>query len=352
MDPRDIRIDDYDYVLPEERIAMHPLAERDSSRLLVCRGDRLQEDLFRNITDHLPPDSLLVFNDTRVIEARMFFATPGGGLAEVFLLEPFRHGGDMAAALSAKGTADWLCLVRGAYKWKDGRRLEARSEGSNGPIVITASLIQRDGDGFRMRFEWTPLEMNMAEVLHHCGRIPLPPYIRREPDEKDNERYQTVYAAREGSVAAPTAGLHFTDAVLNKLDSSGFKRAGVTLHVGAGTFRPVKAERMAEHDMHREYMEVGLDTLRQLRDCETPLVAVGTTSLRTLESLYWMGCRVHRNPSMRCRPPNGSPMNREVRPTFPQGIRWPPCADGWNAVNQTVCSHRRASSSPPVTVSG
>lgn len=298
MDPRDIRIEEYDYALPEESIALHPLPERDASRLLICGGDGLREDMFRNIADHLPSGSLLVFNDTRVIEARIFFVTQGGGLAEVFLLEPLRHGGDMAAALSAKGSAEWQCMVRGASKWKQGRRLEARVEGPEGPVVLTASLIERDGDGFHMRFEWTPPEMNMAEVLHHCGKIPLPPYIRRAADENDTERYQTVYAAREGSVAAPTAGLHFTDAVLEKLEASGMKRAKVTLHVGAGTFKPVKAERMAEHDMHREYMEVGLDTLRQLRDCESPVVAVGTTSLRTLESLYWMGGRVHRDPAL------------------------------------------------------
>lgn len=298
MDPRDIRIEDFDYALPADRIAMHPLAERDASRLLVCRGESLEEDIFRNIADHLPTDSLMVFNDTRVIEARLFFVTPGGGLAEVFLLEPLGHGGDMAAALSAQGGAEWLCLVRGVDKWKDGRRLEAMAEAPNGPVVLKASLIERDGDGFRMRFEWSPPEMKMADVLHHCGRIPLPPYIRREADEKDTERYQTVYAAREGSVAAPTAGLHFTDAVLKKLDSSGIRRTRVTLHVGAGTFKPVKADRMAGHDMHREYMEVGGETLRMLRDCKTPLVAVGTTSLRTLESLYWMGCRVLRNPSL------------------------------------------------------
>ena len=298
MDPRDIRIEDFDYTLPEERIALHPLPERDASRLLVCTPGGMREDAFRNIADHLPAESLLVFNDTRVIEARLFFVTPGGGLAEVFLLEPFAHGGDMAVALSAKGGADWYCMVRGASKWKEGRSLETVADTTNGPLLLRASLVERQQDAFLMRFEWTPPETPLSEVLHHCGRIPLPPYIRREADESDAERYQTVYASKEGSVAAPTAGLHFTDAVLERLDGSGMKRTRVTLHVGAGTFKPVKAERMSGHDMHREFMEVGLDTVRLLRDAASPMVAVGTTSLRTLESLYWMGCRALRNPGM------------------------------------------------------
>jgi S-adenosylmethionine:tRNA ribosyltransferase-isomerase len=297
MDPRDIRIQDFDYTLPEERIALRPLPERDASRLLVCRPGRMREDAFRNIAEHLPAQSLLVFNDTRVIEARLFFVTQGGGLAEVFLLDPYACG-DMAVALSAKGGAEWYCMVRGASKWKQGRRLETLAETPDGPIALRASLLGRDGDMFLMRFEWDPPETRMADVLHHCGRIPLPPYIRREADPTDTERYQTVYASKEGSVAAPTAGLHFTDAVLGRLEEAGMKRAQVTLHVGAGTFRPVKAERMGEHDMHREYMEVGLDTVRLLRDSGNPVVAVGTTSLRTLESLYWMGCRASRNPSL------------------------------------------------------
>jgi S-adenosylmethionine:tRNA ribosyltransferase-isomerase len=298
MDPRDIRIEDYEYTLPEESIALRPLEERDASRLLICGDGPLREDLFRRIADHLPTGSLMVFNDTRVIEARLYFITQVGGLAEVFLLEPLLNGGEMTAALSARGGADWYCLVRGVSKWREGRWLEARAETPEGSVVLRATLIQREEGRFLMRFEWSPPEKRMADVLHHIGRIPLPPYIRREAEASDAERYQTVYAAKEGSVAAPTAGLHFTDAVLDRLHESGIKRLQVTLHVGAGTFKPVKAERMSDHDMHREYMEVGLDTVRLLRDCRNPVVAVGTTSLRTLESLYWMGCRVLLNPSM------------------------------------------------------
>ena len=298
MDPREIRIEDFDYTLPEDRIALHPLPERDASRLLVCTPDGMREDAFRNIAGHLPAESLLVFNDTRVIEARLFFVTPGGGIAEVFLLEPFEHGGDMAVALSARGVAEWYCMLRGASKWREGRSLEALADTAMGPILLRACLVQRQQDAFLMRFEWTPPETPLSEVLHHCGRIPLPPYIRREADESDAERYQTVYASKEGSVAAPTAGLHFTDAVLERLDGAGMSRTRVTLHVGAGTFKPVKAERMSGHDMHREFMEVGLDTVRLLRDGASPVVAVGTTSLRTLESLYWMGCKALRNPGI------------------------------------------------------
>lgn len=299
MDPRDIRIEDFDYELPEGSIALHPLAERDASRLLICGAGNLREDVFRNIADHLPAGSLMVFNDTRVIEARLFFVTQGGGLAEVFLLEPLGHGGHIPAALSAKGGADWYCLVRGASKWKEGRVLEARAETPEGPITLRASMLRREEDRFLMRFEWDPPETSMSDVLHHCGRIPLPPYLKREAEDSDAERYQTVYAAKEGSVAAPTAGLHFTESVLKRLDDSGVGRIRVTLHVGAGTFRPVKSERMSGHDMHREYLEAGLDTVRQLRDRVGPVVAVGTTSLRTLESLYWMGCRAMKTPAMK-----------------------------------------------------
>lgn len=295
MDPREIRIEDFDYDLPEERIALHPLAERDASRLLVCRKGSFREDTFRNLAEHLPEGGLMVFNDTRVIEARLFFETEGGGLTEVFLLQPVGHGADLSAALATTGSSEWQCLVRGASKWKVGR---SRSI-STGPIMLRATMLGREEERFQMRLDWKPAGTILAEVLHRCGSIPLPPYIRRPVEEADAGRYQTVYASRLGSVAAPTAGLHFTDAVMRSLDAKNTTRARVTLHVGAGTFRPVKSEQMGGHEMHGEYMEVGLEEIRLMRDFRGPLFAVGTTSLRTLESLYWMGCRALRSPDVR-----------------------------------------------------
>ena len=294
MDPREMRIEDFDYVLPEERIALHPLTERDASRLLVCRAGSFREDTFRNLAEHLPEGSLTVFNDTRVIEARLFFETEGGGLTEAFLLQPVGHGGDLSAALSKNGSSEWHCLVKGASKWKVGR---SRSI-STGPFTLQATMLGRVDERFLMRLEWEPKESILAEVLHRCGSIPLPPYIRRPVEEADAGRYQTVYASRHGSVAAPTAGLHFTDAVMRSLDAKNTTRIRVTLHVGAGTFRPVKSEQMGGHEMHGEYMEVGLEEIRLMRDFRGPRFAVGTTSLRTMESLYWMGCRVLQSPDV------------------------------------------------------
>jgi S-adenosylmethionine:tRNA ribosyltransferase-isomerase len=303
MQQKTISIADYGYELPSDSIAFYPLAERDASKLLIYRGPAdaeaiagesgvIAEDIYRNIADHLPAEALLVFNNTRVVEARIVFQKPTGGQIEVFCLEPPAEYGGMAMALSQTGRVRWKCLIGGVSKWKPGQVLvKALPEG----IVLEARWIERSGDAFIIELSWTPLELSFAELLHRAGLIPLPPYIHRTVEATDSERYQTVYARHEGSVAAPTAGLHFTDAIFDALEAKQIRRSFVTLHVGAGTFLPVKAATMGEHHMHIEFIvvEKGLivEVLETIRSGQ-PVIAVGTTSARTLESLYWLGKRV------------------------------------------------------------
>lgn len=295
MDPKRLSITDYDYELPEGRIALHPLPERDASKLLVWRDGGFQDSRYRDIAGWLPPDALMVFNDTRVTDARLRFPGSGTRELEVFVLEP-ADGSMLPELLGREGSVVCRCLIGGASRWKPGLPIEKRVATSAGDLTLQAWNEGREGDAFRVRLSWDPSELNFAEVLHLAGQIPLPPYLRRNPEADDSTRYQTVYAAREGSVAAPTAGLHFTEDVFRSLDTMGVSRHFVTLHVGAGTFRPVKAERMEDHPMHGEFAEVDRGLLDRLAESERPVVAVGTTSLRTLESLYWMGCKVRETP--------------------------------------------------------
>jgi S-adenosylmethionine:tRNA ribosyltransferase-isomerase len=292
MQQKTISIADYNYELPSHSIAYYPLAGRDASKLLIYREGVIAEDIFRNIADHLRAGALLVFNNTKVVEARIVFQKPTGGQIEVFCLEPPAEYGGMAAALSQTGRVRWKCLIGGASKWKRGQVLvKALPDG----IVLEARWVERSGDAFIIELSWTPAELSFAALLHQAGFMPLPPYIHREAEAADSERYQTVYARHEGSVAAPTAGLHFTDAIFDALEAKQIRRSFVTLHVGAGTFLPVKAAMMGEHHMHIEFMvvEKGLivEVLETIRSGQ-PVIAVGTTSARTLESLYWLGKKV------------------------------------------------------------
>jgi S-adenosylmethionine:tRNA ribosyltransferase-isomerase len=292
MDPREIRIESYDYVLPADRIATHPLPVRDDARLLVYRGGIIAEDIYRNAGRYLPEDALMVFNDTRVLSARIPFRKPSGGAIEVFLLGPAAEKpGGMAELLTTTGQAECVCMVGGVSKWKPGQVLE-RSFGTDADIRLYASLLGKTVDGYLIRFEWSPADRYFSEILSLAGEVPLPPYLNRMAEKEDRTRYQTVYAREEGSVAAPTAGLHFTEDVFADLDRRGIGRGFVTLHVGAGTFRPVKAERMSDHVMHEEFLDVSKALIMRLRTHPGPVYAVGTTSLRTLESLYWMGRRI------------------------------------------------------------
>jgi S-adenosylmethionine:tRNA ribosyltransferase-isomerase len=292
-DPRSIRIADYHYDLPEDRIAKFPLEERDRSRLLIWKEGAIREDIYRNIAAHLPAGSTLVFNNTKVVEARILFRKPSGGIIEIFTLEPDERYPDIQTAMLEKKEVYWKCLVGGASKWKKGMILEKKIDEQTLFAEITAHLT----DCFLIRLSWTHADITFAEVLHQAGIIPLPPYLKRESEASDKERYQTIYAQAEGSVAAPTAGLHFTDHIFQTLREKKTNIQYVTLHVGAGTFKPVKSTQLEGHDMHAEFIDVNIQTLKSLVFAQ-PIYVVGTTSLRTLESLYWMGVKCSRNPDI------------------------------------------------------
>ena len=296
-DPKNISIIDYTYDLPAEKIALHPLAERDASKLLIYQNGKLKQDIYKNIDAHLPSESLLIFNNTKVIKARIIFTKPSGGQIEIFLLEPFLA--DYTSTLSATKKTIWKCLIGGAGKWKEGelvRSLELRVK----CLELSAKLIEKLSDAYVVEFSWMPEDLSFAEVLEKAGDIPLPPYIKRKTEAADTERYQTIYAKDEGSVAAPTAGLHFTETIFKRLVQKNIKTDFVTLHVGAGTFKPVKAATMLGHEMHAEWIDVSVEMIEHLiLRINKPIVAVGTTSLRTLESLYWMGVKASLQPAIK-----------------------------------------------------
>jgi len=291
-DPKKISILDYTYDLPADRIALHPLAERDASKLLIYKNGEIQEDVYRNIVNYLPANSLLIFNNTKVIKARIRFQKSSGGVIEIFLLEPFQA--DYTSALSSTKKATWKCMIGGVSKWKE-RELELKMKNEK----LKISLQKKLSDAYIVEFHWDG-GISFAEVLEQAGDIPLPPYIKRKTETADTERYQTIYAADEGSVAAPTAGLHFTEAVFNSFAEKKIQTGFVTLHVGAGTFKPVKAPTMQDHEMHAEWIDIGFEIIEDLIEkLVKPIVAVGTTSLRTLESLYWMGVKAALQPEIK-----------------------------------------------------
>jgi len=294
-DPKNISILDYTYELAPERIALHPLAVRDASRLLVYKNSNIQEDTYENIAAYLPADSLLVFNNTKVIKARILFTKPSGGVIEIFLLEPYHA--DYVSTLSALQKTTWKCMIGGVGKWKEGE-LTRRLGPDEKQVELKASLKEKLPDAYLVEFNWDGVT-SFAEVLEQAGDIPLPPYIKRKAEPEDAVRYQTIYAKDEGSVAAPTAGLHFTESVFKSLAAKNINTGFVTLHVGAGTFKPVKAASMQNHEMHAEWIDVGAALIEELvKQADTTIVAVGTTSLRTLESLYWMGVKAILHPGM------------------------------------------------------
>lgn len=296
-DPRELSIQDFTYHLPPGRIAPEPLADRDQSRLLVYRGGQISDQRFRDLPSQLPPGALLVFNDTKVVRARLFCQKPTGGVVELFCLEPVAPHRAVELAMQQTGNCVWKCLVGNGKRWKSGL-VKLNFAVDNQPATLTAERLEAVAGYSLVQFSWEPANLPFAEVLRHAGHLPLPPYLNREDTDVDAVRYQIVYAAHEGAVAAPTAGLHFSDAVLTDLQQLGFRTAHVTLHVGAGTFQPVKAEHMAGHAMHGEPFVVEAAVLRQLlAQAPQPIIAVGTTSLRTLESLYWLGAKLAQQPA-------------------------------------------------------
>jgi S-adenosylmethionine:tRNA ribosyltransferase-isomerase len=291
---KQISIKDYHYDLPFDRIAKYPLAERDFSKLLVYKNETITESQYIAIDEFLPTDSLLFFNNTKVIPARLFFKTSTQKDIEVFCLEPVSSNADVYSSMLQQNSSQWKCLVGGAAKWKEQFVFLNSPE-----LQIKAEIKERLQGTFILEFTWEPATKTFAEVLQIAGAIPIPPYLKRATEDGDLERYQTIYAHKEGSVAAPTAGLHFTDNVFEKLKNKNIKPIYVTLHVGAGTFKPVKSNTMAEHDMHGEYIDVSLDTIMYLSDhIDKPVTAVGTTSLRTLESLFWIGEKIAQQPNL------------------------------------------------------
>jgi S-adenosylmethionine:tRNA ribosyltransferase-isomerase len=296
MNPHIISINDYTYLLPEEKIAKYPLPERDTSRLLVYRNGEITESIYRHIDDCLPKDSLLIFNNTKVVEARLLFQKQSGGSIEIFCLEPHEQYADITTGMLQQGKVLWKCLIGGASKWKPGQVLQKIITNQKETIVLEAGYAARQADCFVIELSWTPAHLSFAEILHVAGLVPLPPYIKRNSETSDKERYQTIYALQDGSVAAPTAGLHFTPLVFEKLEQKNIHSGFVTLHVGAGTFKPVKSTTMADHHMHAEFIDVPDETIRQLLHFPNAVFAVGTTSARTLESLYWMGVKIILNP--------------------------------------------------------
>jgi S-adenosylmethionine:tRNA ribosyltransferase-isomerase len=294
IDPKKIVINDYTYSLPEDRIAKYPLAERDISKLLIFKKGEIEESIYKSIANYIPSGSLLIFNNTKVVEARLLFQKQSGGIIEIFCLEPCEQYTDITTAMLQKEKVYWQCLVGGASKWKPGQILEKNIHADSEIITLTARYVEKQINSFVIEISWTPASYSFAEILHFAGAIPLPPYIKRTAEDSDKERYQTVYARHDGSVAAPTAGLHFTENVFEELEKKGIQKDFVTLHVGAGTFKPVKTQTMQEHDMHAEWIDVSLKTIKNIIEkINKPIIAVGTTSLRTLETLYWLGLKCH-----------------------------------------------------------
>lgn len=291
---QDIEIDDYAYELPDERIAKFPVTPRDSSRLLVYDNGVQGSYRFADLPGLLPDDVMLVFNNTRVIQARLRFRKETGALIEVFCLEPLLPA-DYALSLQSTATCRWLCLIGNARKWKSGE-LALTFEHEQRQLTLRARKGQAHGDGYEIEFAWDDASVTFGELLDTLGELPIPPYLNRKTEESDKTTYQTVYSKVEGSVAAPTAGLHFTPAVLAALQARAIPCEELTLHVGAGTFKPVKSETIEGHEMHTEYISVSRALIETLRDTPRRVVAVGTTSVRTLESLYYIGVTLSKYP--------------------------------------------------------
>jgi S-adenosylmethionine:tRNA ribosyltransferase-isomerase len=298
LHPKNLAIQDFQYELPDERIAKFPLAQRDQSKLLFFKNGKIADHQFYEVSDLLPEGSLLVFNDTKVVQARLFFTRSTGSIIEIFCLEPLAPTTEIQQSMQQTGNCVWRCLVGNTKKWKEPvLELPFQYQGQN--AILKAEKVEAEAGSFQIKFSWEPSILTFAEVLAGAGNLPLPPYFKRDATEADQQRYQTVYARQEGAVAAPTAGLHFTPTVLENLKSKEIDTAYLTLHVGAGTFRPVKADKMADHDMHAEQIVVSRVFIEQLlMHFPKPVIPVGTTSMRSLESLYWLGVLLMRNPNL------------------------------------------------------
>lgn len=292
-DPKEIRIEDFSYNLPDERIAKYPLKERDGSKLLVYRKGTITDSNFYDLASFLPQKSLLIFNNTKVIQARIHFQKKTGAQIEIFCLEPYSPN-DYLLNFQQRNSCSWVCLIGNLKKWKEGA-LTKEIVINNDHIQFSAERIDTKGDSHVIKFSWDKQNYTFSELLEAIGELPIPPYLNRETEEEDKQTYQTVYSKIDGSVAAPTAGLHFTPNVFESFNQQGIKTAEVTLHVGAGTFRPVKSEQIKGHTMHSELISVKREIIQLLLHHDGPIIAVGTTSVRTLESLYYIGSKIANN---------------------------------------------------------
>ena len=290
-----LNINDFRYALPDDRIAKFPLERRDASKLLIYRDKTISESHFENLAHFLPEYSFLVMNDTKVVQARLLFEKETGAVIEIFCLEPVSPTTEIQLAFQQKGQAVWKCLVGNARRWKDGL-VFLKSEKSGNEFLIKAEKIEKSGETYLIKLCWEPEELTFSEILETAGKVPLPHYLNREAVESDKATYQTVYAMSDGSVAAPTAGLHFTKQVFDTLKLKNIANDNLTLHVGAGTFKPVGKEGIANHEMHNEQIILKRSTLMNLLKNDRKIIAVGTTSVRTLESLYWFGVKLKINP--------------------------------------------------------
>lgn len=280
----------YDYDLPDERIAKYPLPERDKSKLLVYNKGTIGESIFANVDKYLPDNATLVFNNTKVIRARLMFCKETGAHIEIFCLEPIEPQ-EVQQAFIERHSTTWKCIIGNSKKWKEGD-LSREIQTENAKITFHARRIAIDGNTSKIEFSWDNDSVTFAEIIENAGVMPIPPYLNRETEEIDTTRYQTVYSEHKGSVAAPTAGLHFTQEILDRLKNEGHKLVNLTLHVGAGTFKPVQTTDIEKHVMHTEHIVVERTAIEDLADRTRPLVAVGTTSVRTIESLYWFGVKL------------------------------------------------------------
>lgn len=301
LKPQNICIKDFTYTLPDERIARYPLIERDESKLLVYKDGIITNDFYKNIDKYLSSDSLLIFNDSKVIHARLIFRNSKNEKIEILCLEPAEENSEPVASMAKKKNVKWKCLIGRMNKWKE-KIIELRTN----EFIMTAEIIEKKIDSYVVEFYWQPVDLTFSEVIESIGEMPIPPYLKRSSEDIDNKRYQTIYARNEGSVAAPTAGLHFSQKILSNFKSKKIETDFVTLHVGAGTFKPVRSETLEDHEMHSEWIDVRKETIQNIlvhllkSDSEIlykgMITAVGTTSLRTLETLYWMGVKANQHP--------------------------------------------------------
>jgi S-adenosylmethionine:tRNA ribosyltransferase-isomerase len=296
MQLKNISINDYNYNLPEDKIAKYPLPDRESSNLLFYNQGQIQKDLFTNITQYLPNDHLMVFNNAKVVSARLLFQKDTGANIEIFCLEPYQPS-DYAMAFQQTTTSSWKCMVGNLRKWKD-QLLSKNLRIKNTEITLEAKKTNKIGNYVIVQFNWDNSHITFGEILDQAGKVPIPPYLNRDSESIDKERYQTKYSQVKGSVAAPTAGLHFDNQTLQQIKEKSIPREEITLHVGAGTFRPVQTDSVVKHKMHEEHFSVSLETMNQLIDHEKRILSVGTTTVRTLESIYWLGVKLELKPDL------------------------------------------------------